>query len=174
MKSIGAAFWDAATSVVQADAMHVHHAPSGYECTFCTIAGGGDSASTSQDHVVYRSDDMTAFVASHWWPANPGHVLVIPNQHVENIYEFPTELGGSLMAAVQRVAVAMKTAYACDGISTRQHNEPAGNQDVWHFHQHVFPRWEGDRLYERHAERALAPDHDKLERAAALRASLES
>jgi histidine triad (HIT) family protein len=116
---------------------------------------------------------MTAFVASHWWPANPGHVLVIPNQHIENIYEFPTQLGESLMAATKRVAIAMKAAYSCDGVSTRQHNEPAGSQDVWHFHQHVFPRWEGDRLYERHAERALASEHDKLERAGALRSCLE-
>lgn len=29
----------------------------------------------------------------------------------------------------------------------RQHNEPAGNQDVWHLHVHVFPRYEGDDLY---------------------------
>ena len=41
----------------------------------------------------------------------------------------------------------MKTAFGCPGVSTRQHNEPAGNQDVWHYHVHVFPRWHGDRLY---------------------------
>jgi histidine triad (HIT) family protein len=152
--------------------MRIHHAPDDHVCNFCEIASGGEGPLTSQDHVVYRSGDMTAFVASHWWPANPGHVLVIPNQHVENIYEFPPQLGESLMTAVQRLAIAMKAAYACDGVSTRQHNEPAGNQDVWHFHQHVFPRWNGDRLYERHAEKALAPDRDKLDRAEALRACL--
>jgi histidine triad (HIT) family protein len=32
-------------------------------------------------------------------------------------------------------------------VSTRQHNEPAGNQDVWHLHVHVFPRYPGDQLY---------------------------
>jgi len=35
-------------------------------------------------------------------------------------------------ATVRRVALAMKQAYACNGVSTRQHNEPAGNQDVFH------------------------------------------
>jgi histidine triad (HIT) family protein len=154
--------------------MRVHHAPDDYDCNFCKIAAGAEGPLTSQDHVVYRSGEMTAFVASHWWPANPGHVLVIPNQHVENIYEFPPELGESLITAIQRLAIAMKAAYACDGVSTRQHNEPAGNQDVWHFHQHVFPRWEGDRLYERHAEKTLAPEPDKLKRAEALRACLSS
>jgi len=122
---------------------------------------------------VLRNDDVTAFIASHWWPANPGHVLVIPNRHVENLYELPTELGEPLMTAMRRVAVALKEAYGSDGVSTRQHNEPAGNQDVWHLHQHVFPRWEGDRLYERHAEKALAAEPAKLERAALLRAHLD-
>jgi diadenosine tetraphosphate (Ap4A) HIT family hydrolase len=31
-------------------------------------------------------------------------------------------------------------------------NEPAGNQDVWHLHVHVFPRHDGDRSYGRHEE----------------------
>jgi len=115
---------------------------------------------------------MTAFVASHWWPGNHGHVLVIPNLHIENLYEFPPELGADLMSLTRRVAVAMKQAFGCDGVSTRQHNEPAGDQDVWHFHQHVFPRWSGDRLYERHAERAPAAAEDIADRAAALRSVL--
>jgi histidine triad (HIT) family protein len=42
----------------------------------------------------------------------------------------------------------MKQVYDCDGVSTRQHNEPAGNQDVWHYHLHVTPRYHGDRFYE--------------------------
>ena len=37
--------------------------------------------------------------------------------------------------------------WACDGTSVRQHNEPAGNQDAWHYHVHVFPRYAGDSLY---------------------------
>jgi histidine triad (HIT) family protein len=41
----------------------------------------------------------------------------------------------------------MKRIYDCDGVSTRQHNEPAGYQDAWHYHVHVFPRYEGDYLY---------------------------
>ena len=44
-------------------------------------------------------------------------------------------------------AVAMRAAYGCNGISTRQHNEPAGGQDAWHYHFHVFPRYHDDDLY---------------------------
>jgi len=145
----------------------VRHEPADYVCNFCRIGAGQDGVLTTQEHVVARTPEVTAFVASHWWPANRGHVLVITNEHIENLYEFPAELGVPLMRMTRRIAIAMKDAYRCDGVSTRQHNEPAGNQDVWHFHQHVFPRFAGDRLYERMAEKQLA-DHDSRSRYAEL------
>ena len=100
-----------------------------------------------------------------WWPRNPGAVLVIPNDHYENIYDLPVELGTPIQRAVRSSAIAMKTAFGCDGVSTRQHNEPDGNQDVWHYHVHVFPRWMDDRLYG--SSGGLA-DADELHRRAEL------
>ena len=70
-------------------------------------------------------------------------------------------------------AIAFKEAYDCDGVSTRQHNEPAGNQDVWHLHTHVFPRFVGDRLYERHEETTWTTPAERAPYAAKLRAVLE-
>ena len=64
----------------------------------------------------------------------------------------------------------MKAAYNCDGVSTRQHNEPAGNQDVWHYHLHVFPRYAGDNLYS--TQRALMPIEERARYTQALRAAL--
>ncbi len=85
--------------------------------------------------------------------------MVVPNVHVENMYGLDRELAGDVHETARRIALAMKIAYGCDGVSTRQHNEPAGYQDVWHFHVHVFPRYDGDRLYARHAEsRWTTPD----------------
>lgn len=93
-----------------------------------------------------------------WKPTNPGAVLVIPIPHYENIFELPDVLGGPIQRAVRETALAMKSAYGCDGVSTRQHNEPAGNQDVWHFHIHVFPRYKGDDL----DTEAVLADHSEM------------
>ena len=73
--------------------------------------------------------------------------LVIPIEHHENLYDLPIDLGSALQRAIRDTALAMKAAFGCDGVSTRQHNEPAGNQDVWHYHVHVFPRFHDDDLY---------------------------
>ncbi|WCO65198.1 HIT family protein [Iamia majanohamensis] len=100
--------------------------------------------------------DVFVKVNPGWWPRNPGSVLVIPVEHHENLYELPLRLATPMLRAVQSAASAMRTAYGCDGISTRRHNEPAGNQDVWHHHVHVIPRWEGDDLYRSARARADA------------------
>ena len=100
-----------------------------------------------QTDIFYQDDAVAALIGSHQWPKNAGHALIVPNQHFENIYELPVELGCKVFSVTQQTAFAMKEVYGYDGISTRQHNGPTGNQDVWHYHLHVFPRYESDNLY---------------------------
>ena len=145
------------------------HAPDGYECPFCAYVAGGENDLVRQDHVVERTEGTVTFVSPKWWPHNAGALLVVPVRHVENLYEFPDDLAEPMFAAMRRAASALKVAYECDGTSTRQHNEPAGNQDVWHFHIHVFPRYPGDGLYG--AKPSWAPIDEMSERAVLLRAA---
>jgi histidine triad (HIT) family protein len=125
------------------------HAPDGYQCPFCRIAAGVEEPDrgTKQRDVVYQDRRVTVFVANKWWPNNKGHVMIIPNQHFENLYVLPDDYAIDIHRAAKLVARAMKAEYSCQGISTRQHNEPAGNQIVWHYHLHVFPRYANDDLY---------------------------
>jgi len=125
-----------------------NHAPDDYICPFCLISQGLESARTTQQDVIYRNNFVTAFIPSHFWENNKGHVIIIPNEHFENIYDLPDELGTQIHRVARRVALALKECYQCEGVSTRQHNEPGGNQDVWHYHLHVFPRYKGDNLYQ--------------------------
>ena len=125
----------------------LRHAPPGYDCPFCAVVRGEDAPWTVQSDVVWRADETTAWVNPRWWANNAGHVLVVPNRHVENLFEVDGDLAATIHDAARRLALALKLAYGCDGISTRQHNEPGGDQEVWHYHLHVFPRWPGDDLY---------------------------
>ncbi len=124
-----------------------NHAPEDYRCPFCAILAGDDAVPTKQSDIVYRDASVTAFLPLHWWPNNPGHVVVVPNRHIENFYDMPPDVLLAVQQAAQQIAIAFKCVYQCEGTSTRQHNEPAGNQDVWHYHLHVFPRYPGDELY---------------------------
>ena len=134
-----------------------NHAPDGYDCPFCRLVRGFATSASSQEDMVYRDDDVTAFIAAGWWPNNPGHVLVVPNAYYENVYDLPPELATPIQRVTRDIALAFKETYGCDGVSTRQHNEPAGGQDVWHYHQHVFPRYRSDLLY-RHRRGSSTPE----------------
>jgi histidine triad (HIT) family protein len=150
-----------------------NHEPPGYACPFCRLVGGRDDEHNRQDDVVFRDEATTAFVSPKWWEKNAGHVLVVPNDHVENLYDISPGLLGAVYATAKRVAEAIRATYGCEGISTRQHNEPGGGQDVWHLHVHVFPRWAGDRLYERNAETRWASAEERAPFAARLRERID-
>ncbi len=149
-----------------------NHAPEGYACPFCLLVQGveNEHVLSRQSDIVYRDSEVTALISCHQWTNNPGHAVVIPNIHYENIYDLPVRLGGRIHELARALAVAMKTAYGCDGVSTRQHNEPAGNQDVWHYHLHVFPRYARDELYM--SRRALMTPEERAVYAARLRAAM--
>jgi histidine triad (HIT) family protein len=72
---------------------------------------------------------------------------VVPKTHYENLYDLEDPAALDIGRLTRGIAIALKEAFARDGTSTRQHNEPAGNQDLWHLHVHVFPRYDGDDLY---------------------------
>ena len=148
--------------------MH-NHEPEGYVCPFCLITAGvwNEHVLAKPADIIYRDSCVTSFIACDWWPDNPGHVLIIPNRHFENIYDLPAELAGQIHRVAREVAIAFKEVYRCDGVSMRQHNEPAGNQDVWHYHLHVFPRYKGDNLYK--SDKRRTQPAERVEYAARLR-----
>ena len=148
------------------------HEPPGYDCPFCRLAHGVETERNRLDDIVWRDEATMAFVAPKWWPRNHGHVIVVPLDHVENIYAIDDALLGDVYASAKRIALALKEAYACDGTSMRQHNEPAGYQDVWHLHVHVFPRWENDDLYVLHEEQHWTTPEERAPYAERLRRCL--
>ncbi len=147
--------------------MH-NHAPENYICPFCLLIQGieNEHVYSVQSDIVYRDDVITACISSHQWPNNHGNVIVVPNPHFENIYDLPIQYAGEIHRVARMLALAMKAAYACDGVSTRQHNEPAGNQDVWHYHLHVTPRYKDDTFYM--ARRELMPAAERAKHAEKL------
>ena len=148
-----------------------NHEPEGYKCPFCRVVGWIEDKHviTKQSDVFYRDDYITAFISSHTWPNNNWNILIIPNEHIENIYSLPKNLSQKIHEFEKQVAVAFKKIYKCDAVSTRQHNEPCWNQDVWHYHLHVLPRYENDKLYTLHEEKYQEDEKQRAFYASKLR-----
>ena len=124
-----------------------NHEPEGYKCPLCVFTKGEETELNKKTDIVFEDEEMIAYTSPKWWPNNPGNIVIVPRKHIENIYDIPDELLSKINILGKKVGIGIRETYGCDGISYRQHNEPAGNQDLWHFHLHVFPRWNGDDLY---------------------------
>jgi histidine triad (HIT) family protein len=151
---------------------HHRHAPPGYDCPFCNVVAGGSDDWTQQADIVARTDGATAWIAPAWWPNNAGHAIVVPNEHIENIYGLVPQHSRPVLDLARRVAIGLMETYGCEGTSTRQHNGPGADQEVWHYHLHVFPRFVGDGLYGAERRRTTASEREPY--AQRLRAWLAS
>ena len=92
-------------------------------------------------HKVFEDEAVLVFMDV--MPQAPGHTLVLPKTASRNLLDADPGVLARLLPAVQKVAVAVKAAFAADGIQVIQYNEPAGGQSVFHLHFHVIPRHEG-------------------------------
>ena len=89
-------------------------------------------------HKVY--EDAGAFAFLDIMPRAPGHTLVIPKPAARNILDIQPDDLAHVIKTTQMIARAAVTAFAADGITLQQFNEPAGGQVVFHLHFHVIPR----------------------------------
>jgi len=108
-------------------------------CIFCKIVSG-----EIPTNKVYEDEHTLAFLDIR--PVNPGHTLVIPKDHFENIYTLPDEAMARLGLAVKKVALAVKEGVEADGININMNNEADAGQVIFHAHIHVIPRKSGDGL----------------------------
>lgn len=109
------------------------------DCIFCKIAAGEIPAIK-----VLDEERVIAFMDIN--PATPGHLLVIPKRHAENIFEIPESDLAALMKGVKKCARAVRDALNAGGVTILQLNGKASDQIVSHIHVHVLPRQENDGL----------------------------
>ena len=86
---------------------------------------------------VYEDAETVAFMDV--MPQGPGHLLVVPKAPSRNLLDADPAVLARLIPVVQKLARAAKTAFAADGVTVMQFNEPASGQTVFHLHFHIIP-----------------------------------
>jgi len=115
----------------------------GETCAFCDIVLQRAPAS-----IVYSDPLTLAFVDLRQF--HPGHMLVIPRQHLADVRELDGATGAALMSAVSLIAAAVAKAFPNDGLSVWHSIGAGAFQEVPHLHFHIHPRLIGDgfmRIY---------------------------
>jgi histidine triad (HIT) family protein len=122
------------------------HAKPGYKCPICLAINGIEDENTmiKQEDFFYQDELILGIINSKYLKNNPGHIILVPREHYENIYDLPDEIGAKIFQMSRIFSIALKEIRKCDGITIRQNNEPASNQHAFHYHLHIFPRFEDD------------------------------
>src|SRR5699024_7346110 len=68
--------------------------------------------------------------------------LIIPKQHVENIYETNEDIAAATFSRVLKVSNAIKKAFKPQGMNLLNNNGEFASQYVFHIHIHLIPRYD--------------------------------
>jgi histidine triad (HIT) family protein len=110
------------------------------DCPFCKIVYREDP----DVREVYRDEQVVAFFPSE--PATLGHTLVVPREHIPDVWALSEDLAAELGRAVVTLSAALRRALSPHGLNVIQSNGEAATQTVFHLHVHLVPRWEGDAI----------------------------
>jgi len=109
------------------------------DCLFCKII---DNKLASKK--IYEDDDNIAILDIN--PASPGHVLVIPKKHVENIFNVDNLDLRRTIEIVKLIAEKLKKELNTNNINIIVNNGRTAGQIVDHLHFHIVPRFENDKI----------------------------
>jgi ATP adenylyltransferase len=109
-------------------------------CVFCDAPKEMDDAKVL---IVHRGQHC--FVILNAFPYTPGHVMIVPYAHLDELQKLPAEAANEMIALSQRMETVLRELYHPDGINLGMNiGKAAGAGIAGHIHMHVLPRWVAD------------------------------
>jgi ATP adenylyltransferase len=109
-------------------------------CVFCDAPKEQDDAKM---FIVHRGQHC--YVILNAYPYTPGHVMIVPYAHLDELQKLPAEGANEMMALSQQMECLLRELYHPDGINLGMNiGKAAGAGIAGHIHMHVLPRWLAD------------------------------
>jgi ATP adenylyltransferase len=110
------------------------------ECLFCDRLKATDDRKAL---IVYRGKH--SFIILNAYPYTNGHVMIVPNAHVDELQKLSAEAAAEIMHLSQRMERVLRELYRPDGLNIGMNiGKAAGAGIAGHIHMHVLPRWVAD------------------------------
>jgi len=132
------------------------------ECLFCKIIAG-----QIPSYTIYE-DELFVVILDRF-PSSPGHSLVIPKQHTPDVFGLTAEESAAIIPVAQKVSKHLCDILDADGLNILQNNGKAAGQAVFHYHMHLIPRFDNDKV-----RMGFAPTDPSLEDLAAMKTRIGS
>lgn len=115
-------------------------------CIFCKIING-----EIPSYTIYEDEEVKAFLDIN--PMSPGHTLIIPKKHYENLDDIDMNVLIHINEVSKKINLLLKEKLNVDGLTIIQNNGDV--QDVKHYHMHLKPYYKEnngmtiDEIYEK-------------------------
>jgi ATP adenylyltransferase len=109
-------------------------------CVFCDAPKEKDDMKA---RIVHRGEHC--YVILNTYPYTPGHVMIVPYAHLDELRKLPGDAANEMMALSQRMESVLRELYHPDGINLGMNiGKAAGAGIAGHIHMHALPRWVAD------------------------------
>jgi len=108
-------------------------------CILCSLAKGNTE---TPDLTVYR--DKLFIVSLNLYPYNPGHLIIFPLRHIEDVREFSNEEQKRISLLTNLFLDILDAIHSPSGYNIGYNmGKPAG-ASIRHLHLHIIPRYPGE------------------------------
>jgi histidine triad (HIT) family protein len=125
------------------------------DCDICSIL-------SNKDLFNFIYEDEVCFAILHESPAYPGHVLVIPKEHIPIIEEIDDKIVEHLFNVCNKVSTAIFETMGAHGTNIILNNGLDAGQELAHLVINVIPRKEKDGLNFEWAPKKISADELKI------------
>lgn len=91
------------------------------------------------------------------YPVSPGHILIVPKQHIGNYFQLPRDIVIAMWDMVEACKQILDETHRPDGYNIGINCGEAAGQSVPHVHIHIIPRYKGDVENPRGGVRGVIP-----------------
>ena len=102
------------------------------KCIFCEI-----NNNNIPSYTLYEDNIIKVFLDIK--PERPGHTLIIPKNHYQDINDIPMEVLNHILKVSKDIAKLLKDKLNYDGIRFVQNNGYI--QEIKHYHLHIIPSY---------------------------------
>ena len=111
--------------------------------TGCIFRDAPQAGDDEKVRIVHRG--RHCYVILNTYPYTPGHIMIVPYDHLDELHKLSAEATHELVDLSQRMELILRDLYHPDGLNLGMNiGKAAGAGVAGHIHMHVLPRWVAD------------------------------
>jgi ATP adenylyltransferase len=118
---------------------YVHGKKPDVNCILCALR---DNIEEVRSLELYR--DELAIITVNLYPFNPGHLMIYPSRHIEDITELTDEEAADMHRLTLKAITIIREEFNPSGFNIGYNIGHGSGASIAHIHQHIVPRFNNE------------------------------